>query len=188
MTGQPNHRRFSRLPAQDRVIFWTADNTWEGQLVNQSLGGVGIMLPDDDRVQIGMQIQVKSELVEEMGFIRYRRENDGQLLIGVAWDSREKTRQSKNEVATFYVHGPIKVVCQRDVQFHDDENASFELWDGTQFTEHKDRLKSVSMEERKTALQSDVTALTQLLKLYNLGKCTSTSLAVERIVDFEFTL
>ena len=188
MSESDDRRRFGRLPMNDDVQVWTDEHSWEGQLVNQSLGGVGILLDDDGRVQVGMQVRVKGEFMEATGFIRYRREKDGSLLIGVAWDEREKARKQKNEFATFYVNGPLDVVCKRNVHYQDDGDASFQLWDGTQFTEHKNRLKSVSLDERRNALHSDVTVLTQLLQLYDLGRCTSTTLAVDRIVDFEFSL
>ena len=182
-----NRRQFERLAIQDEVVIWTEDKSWKGQLVNQSLGGVGVSLAVDEEIQVGTEIRVRGECVEAIGFVRYRREENGQLFIGIAWDERDDFRKERKDDAIFFVAGPLEVVCLPNVEYTDD-TATFELWDGTKFTESVDHLQRRTVDERLESLSQDAGAVADLLCVYRLGECVDERVAVDRIVDFEFSM
>jgi len=169
---------------------WTASHQWNGTLLNQSLGGIGLTIDlDSDRLSIGDEVRVQYDDTEAVGFVRFLSAKDtGFATLGIAWDLRETSRKSRKNEAMFLVTGPIDVVCWKWNLDAEKETTTFELWDGAEFTEPTDRLKVRSQFEREELLRSrQAEDVSTLLKLYKLADVDCPNIARQRVIDFEFT-
>ena len=188
MSGK-ERRNFQRMAVGDTPVqVWTEQHSWNGCIKNQSLGGIGLLLDSETSLATGDELRLQYDDSEAIGFVRYvRNKDDNTCFIGVAWDQREEPRKTRKTEAVFLVSGPLDVVCQSRVQYNDDESATFKLWDGAEFTESARQLRTFSPSDREQTLLADAEYLNTLLQLYGLGPTDSTDVAVERVVDFEFT-
>ncbi len=190
MPPEKNRRAFQRLPASSPVSMWTDSHQWNGQLVNQSLGGIGLTIDSDaDQLKIGSEVRVQYDDNEAVGFIRFIRAESGDAAsLGIAWDQRERARKDRHSDAFFFVQGPIDVVCKTCEVDIESDTATFELWDGAAFTEPASQLVVRSASEREELLsRQNQEQLSTLLRLYQLGDVDCADTAVERVIDFEFT-
>ena len=159
-------------------------------LVNQSLGGIGLTVESNaEQLKIGAEVRVKYDDNEAVGFIRFiRAESGDSASVGIAWDQRELPRKDRHDDAYFFIQGPIDVVCRTCEVDVDSDTATFELWDGAEFTEPASQLVVRSVSEREELLNlQDRDQISTLLKLYQLDDVECTDTALERVIDFEFT-
>jgi hypothetical protein len=180
-----NRRSFRRLPIDSAIEIWTDHQSWEGVLVNQSIGGVGLLLKSKPELSVGDEIRACYDDTEAFGFVRHIRQQSGAAYVGISWDQRELPRKGRRSDATFFVNGPIEVVCRSCVT-NSDGNVTFKLWDGTEFSTSENQVKKRAIAEREKKLNGNLDELCMLTKLYRLGEISSPIVALERVIDFEF--
>jgi len=186
-TMSANQRQFSRLPIQGPVHVWTKGEAWDGNVVNQSIGGIGIKLPGHPKLVIGDEVQVRYNGADGYGFVRFLKKHESDITVGVAWDQREEDRSERRDEAAFFVGGRVEVVCSECVP-DEENNITFRLWDGTEFTDDATQIATRSVADRTEYLSADLDSLDTLTRLYKLGAINSPEEAIRRVVDFEFTV
>lgn len=144
------------------------------------------MLDCSPDLSVGDAIRARYDESEAFGYVRYIRAKGGGSYLGISWDQRELPRKERKPDATFFINGPLEVVC-RSCASDDDGNVIFKLWDGAEFSTSEKEVTNRVISEREKKLSNNLDQLSMLTRLYGLGEVDSPEEALERVIDFEFT-
>ena len=185
--AQPNRRKFARYATENSIAIHSGDSVTHGELLDKSLGGIGVTTESVDGLAFGQEVQIANlEDQPVTGYIRAIRRDADSFVINVSWDDfTHDSGQRYKRVAHFVAFQEILFVC--DVLFNDvGPYQNVRLWDGATFRLSTDDVRERTMDARRAELVEQDN-LDRISSVYNLSTSGKQD-AVEKILDFEFTL
>jgi hypothetical protein len=191
--GVKNRRKSMRFPADvDQIAIVTKAGLLMGTVIDESYGGIGIVVSDASAMQLGQELELLYSGAPLTGTVRrIVAQSDGTHTIGIQWvDSRRRPREPelkirRSRTTHFVAFGGLNLACQV-LERLPAEQIFVRLASGRKCEALRSEVARRTLRERRSELDQMDLELTMLVGLYQLGPQPDERATIEAILDFEF--